>query len=204
MTRETLLSVACGAVLIAAVVPVQAGLILQPSGATASSQFSGTFGDPTNAISQSGLSVGYTSLVTDFDTYVASNPTHIGSTAGFTWFAQSNAPFPITFDFDLGGTFLIESFAMWGDNQSLPTSQNVNAFELLADNNPAFSPATLLGSFNYTTQTLVLDQKFSHLHPHPPHPPHMCEWSSTAIMGAVTADSVRAPSKSLASPNPPR
>ena len=140
----------CAAILIASVVPARAGLILQPLGASASSQFGGVFGDPTNAISQSGLSVGYTSLVTDFDTYVASNPTHAGSTAGFVWFAQHGAAFPITFDFDLGGTFLIESFAMWGDNQSLPTRQNVNAFDLLADDNPTFSSATLLGSFNYT------------------------------------------------------
>ena len=150
MNRKSLLLVTCATVLIAAVVPVQAGPILQPAAATASSQFSGVFGDPANAISQSGLSVGYRSLVTDFDTYIASNSTHIGSTASFVWFARFGAPFPITFDFDLGGTFLIESFAMWGDNQSLPTKQYVNAFELLADDNPAFSSPTSLGSFNYT------------------------------------------------------
>lgn len=66
MNRNSLLLVTCATVLIAAVVPVQAGPILQPAAATASSQFSGVFGDPANAISQSGLSVGYTSLVTEW------------------------------------------------------------------------------------------------------------------------------------------
>ena len=53
MKLKALLSVMCATVLIAGVVPARAGLILQPSGASASSQFGGVFGDPTNAISQS-------------------------------------------------------------------------------------------------------------------------------------------------------
>jgi hypothetical protein len=73
----------------------------------------GTFGAghaPNGAINQSGLSTGYTSLATDFDTYIASNPTH--NTINNDWISAVGT---LTghFDFDLGGTFLVQSFALW-------------------------------------------------------------------------------------------
>ncbi len=49
------------------------GLVLAPVAATTSSIALG--GTPNNLRNQSGLSIGFTSGVTDFDTYFASNPT---------------------------------------------------------------------------------------------------------------------------------
>src|SRR5262245_17023920 len=59
-----------------ALTPAQAraGVILQP--ASASTDMGTVFGSPDNVRNQSGLNSGYTSGATDFDSYVAGNPTH--------------------------------------------------------------------------------------------------------------------------------
>jgi hypothetical protein len=94
---------------------------------------------------QSALFPGYTSLVTDFDAYLASNPVHEGTFASALW--QSAAGHPTgNFDFDLGGTFTIQSLALW--NLGGAAASAVNGFDLLASADPSFSSATLLGSFN--------------------------------------------------------
>jgi hypothetical protein len=123
-----------------------AGFILQPAAASTNM---GTFrGSPDNTRNQSGLSAGYTSLVTDFDAYIASNPTHnTVSEAGASnsWLSPSATG---NFDFALGGTFTIQSFAFW--NLGGRSRLNVRGFDLLADDNAAFSSPTLLGSFTAT------------------------------------------------------
>ena len=48
-----------------------AGVIVGPVGATATNEFSATF-DIGNTIDQSGLSLNYVSLVTNFESYIAS------------------------------------------------------------------------------------------------------------------------------------
>ena len=55
-----------------------ADLILQPT-AVSTNMGSLQSAVPDNVRNQSGLSAGYTSLVTDFDNYIASNPTHNSS-----------------------------------------------------------------------------------------------------------------------------
>jgi len=107
--------------------------------------------NPANAINQNGLSAGYTSLVDDFDTYIASNPTHsVIPAPNNDWFS---APGTLTgnFDFDLGGAFTLESFALWdiGSNNA----SNVIGFNLLIADNAAFSGSTLLGSFTANPNT---------------------------------------------------
>lgn len=122
-----------------------ASVVLQPVGASTSMGSSG--GNPGNTINQSGLSVGYISLVTDFDAYIASNPTHNGDNSPSTtnWTSLIRSPTG-NFDFDLGGTFTIEAFALW--NQGENSGFNLNGFELLASADSSFSNTTSLGSFN--------------------------------------------------------
>lgn len=123
----------------------QASVMLQPVGASTS--MGSSAGNPGNTINQSGLSVGYTSLVTDFDAYIASNPTHNGFSDPNTtaWISLIRSPTG-NFDFDLGGTFTIEAFALWNLGGSF--GFNLNGFELLASADSSFSNTTSLGSFN--------------------------------------------------------
>ena len=117
-----------------------AGVIIQP--VAASTDMGTSVGSPDNVINQSGLLVGYTSGVTDFDDYYFSTPGHNSDDNNAIW--ASGSPFlPGNFDFDLGGMVLIESMIIWNcDNQ-----RGVYGFNLLADDNPAFSSPTVLGSF---------------------------------------------------------
>ena len=126
----------------------RAGAILQPASASTNM---GTFLDgPDNARNQGGLSAGYTSQVTDFDTYLGSNPTHNSDLPSLQTWRSGFIPTG-NFDFNLGGTFTIESFALW--NFGAGESSNVRGFDLLADDNAAFSSPTLLGSFDANPNT---------------------------------------------------
>ena len=119
--------------------PVQhanATTILQASAA------SSTGTGASNTVDQSGLSSSYTSLVDDLDIYLASSPTH-GSSSGTFW-SSDTFSFPVSLDFDLGGSFLVESFVLWGQGN---TNGNPKDFSLFADDNAGFSSPTLLGNF---------------------------------------------------------
>lgn len=139
--------VLASAALLASLAPAaRAGFILQPAAASAS--IGTTNGSPDNTRNQSGLSAGYTSLVTDFDAYIASAPTHNSFLDVNLWLASAESG---NLDFDLGGTFTIESFALW--NRGSSHSVNVRDFELLADDNAAFSSPTSLGAFVANSNT---------------------------------------------------
>lgn len=126
-----------------------AGLILQPVGASTDLGFFSSSRlslPPSLAFNQSGLSPTYVDQVDDFDAYIASSPKH-DSTSAFSnsyWLSnreiggQSGGP-PGNFDFVLGGSFTIQSFALW--------NYNIRDFELLADDNASFTSPTLLGTF---------------------------------------------------------
>ena len=118
--------------------------ILQPAAATTGMGWTTTY-EPVHAVDQSGLSVNYVSGVTDFDSYVASATTFTGASSNNMWFSAAGN-ITGTFDFDLGGSFDIQSFALWADPQS--AGQGVMGFNLLADDNASFSSATLLGSYS--------------------------------------------------------
>jgi hypothetical protein len=145
MQRPTrVLSVAVGFTLAIASV-AQAGPILMATGATTDmGSFNATY-SPTNAIDQSGLAAGYTSGVTDFDTFVASTSTLFGASGANPWFSAQGV-FTGNFDFDLGGTYTLSSFALWNDPQDVG-NQGIQDFSLYADDNSAFSSPTLLGSY---------------------------------------------------------
>ena len=117
-----------------------AGVIIQP--VAASTDLGTSVGSSANVINQSGLSVGYTSGITDFDDYYFSTPGHNSDDNGAIW--ASASPFvPGNFDFALGSMVLIESMMIWNCNDQ----RGVYGFNLLADDNPTFSSPTVLGSF---------------------------------------------------------
>lgn len=126
----------------------EAGLILQPVSASTDLGTSPE-SSPDNVRNQSGLSANYTSLVTDFDDYLATNPTHQFSSQSDIWNGNFDhngvPPLPGNFDLDLGGWFVIESLALWnfGANQDA----NLVGFTLLADDDDAFSDPVTLGSY---------------------------------------------------------
>ncbi len=147
--KTTLTPLALAVALLGLAPAARAGLILQPASAS-TNMGTGFRTSPNNTRNQSGLSAGYTSGVTDFDTYIASNPTHNSGSAANDWdsaFANTTG----NFDFALGGTFTLQSFALWNlGNNSLA---NVRGFELLADDNAAFSSPTSLGTFDANPNT---------------------------------------------------
>jgi hypothetical protein len=107
--------------------------------------------DPGRTVNQSGLSSSYTSNVTDFDAYIASNPTH-DSTNSTNFWLSSDGTVTGNVDFDLGGSYLIESFALWNFGEGF--ASNVVGFNLLASDTADFSSQTvLLSSQSANTNT---------------------------------------------------
>ena len=94
-------------------------------------------------IDQSGLSVGYTSGVTDFATYIGANPRHIASNGppNFSCTFDTSR----TVDYDLGAAFTIKQLAFW----QYPFAQAgpIINFQVFTSNNAGFVGATLVGSF---------------------------------------------------------
>ncbi len=117
-----------------------AGVVIQPVAVT--TDLGTSIGSPENVINQRGLLVNYISGVTDFETYYFSNPGHNSIDDNAIW--TSRSPFlPGNFDFALGGQVLVQSMLIWNcDNQ-----RGIYGFNLLADDNPAFSSPIVLGSF---------------------------------------------------------
>lgn len=91
-------------------------VIIGPVAASASSEFSSSF-DIGNTIDQSGLSMGYISGVTNFDAYIASNPTHTLIAANFEWFTEEGVTSAIV-DYDFGGVFNIDRMVLWNEESS--------------------------------------------------------------------------------------
>lgn len=139
----------------------RATVLVQPISATTNmGAFPGS--SASNTINQSGLSAGYLSAVTEFNSYIASNPTHDSVTNSNIWVSSSGSTVG-NFDFALGTTYTIGSFVLW--NQGGNENNNIVGFTLLAANNSAFTGATTLGSFtanpNTGQQSAVLPQVFT-------------------------------------------
>jgi hypothetical protein len=147
--KTTLTPLALAFVLLGLAPAARAGVILQPASASTNMGNFPNF-SPDFTRDQSGLSAGYTSGVTDFDAYLASNPTHNSLSGLQAWFSATGTPTG-NFDFALGGTFTIQSFALW--NRGGDSLFNVRGFELLADDNAAFTSPVSLGSFTANPNT---------------------------------------------------
>ena len=136
MSRHLVLSLPIVAILVSAG-RADAAVILSPVGATASSEFSSTF-DIGNTIDQSGLSSGFTSGITDFDAYLATNPTHTLVAANFEWFTPSGVT-TATVTYDLGAIVSIDRIALWNEESSGVGNVNV----LFSTDGVTFVPNTL-------------------------------------------------------------
>ena len=96
-----------------------------------------------NTINQSGLIPGYTSGVTDFDVYIATNPTHFGNnfTEGYT-----EAEPVLNIDYDLGQTLTIGRMALWFSR--FPLSANPSQLRVLTSLTADFATPFDAGIFS--------------------------------------------------------
>jgi hypothetical protein len=111
------LGVACAACISEAT----AATIVAPVTATAATTFISSNGNDfsiLNTIDQSGLSAGYVSGETNFDIYLAGNPTHTSLSDGYEWFSRdygrrSLASQTVTYGFS--ELTSIDGFALWNE-----------------------------------------------------------------------------------------
>ena len=96
-------------------------------------------------IDQSGLLIGYTSGITDFDTYVALLPKHAGNTSPPNFAASFSLP-QQDVDFDLGAAYDVQKLAFW--NYPFSGSAGVTGVQVFTANSPSFSGAVFQGQFN--------------------------------------------------------
>ena len=136
---------------------VSANTILSPIAALASNTFGSGFGIG-NTINQSGLSSSFVSGVTDFDTYLATNPTHSVAAFNNEWFTESGIH-SAQVDYNLGAIYNIDKLALWNEEFSglgafnlLVSSDNVNFSSLLSNIMPTNNP---IGS-DYLAQVFLL------------------------------------------------
>ena len=106
-----------------------------------------------NTINQGGLSAGYTAGVTDFDTYIATNPTHTLGFVGAEWFSASGTTTAqVTYNF--GSSVGIHRLALWNEESAgigllnvTSSTDNVTFFPLLTGIVPSDNPLA-----NYSAQ----------------------------------------------------
>jgi hypothetical protein len=98
------------------------------------------FGSINDTLNQSGLSSGYTSGVTDFDSYIGTNPTHTLVFAGYEWFSNDGTS-SASVTYDLGSLIGIDALALWNEESS-----GIGTLDLFGSADGTLF--TLLGSFN--------------------------------------------------------
>jgi hypothetical protein len=134
---------ACSAALsFAGWTPGHAGTIQSPVAVVGNTL--GTAGGSTgHLIDQSGLSVGFISGQTDFETYINLAPTHAVVSPQTGWASGANT-MPGYLEFDLGSDVSISTFALWNQNSFLA----VDNFTLSSALDAGFaSGVTVLGTF---------------------------------------------------------
>lgn len=126
-----------------------AGVIVSAASVTASnSNPDPIFGNANNLINQGGLATPYTSGVTDFNTYIASNPQHTVAAEGAEWFTDAFLS-SVTLTFNLGSMLTIGGLAVWVDE-----FWGAGIIEVLASLDD--STYTSLGSFAPTDWALTV------------------------------------------------
>ncbi len=138
-----------------------AAAILSPTNATVTSGGPGS-GSIGNTLDQAGLSSGFASGVTDFDAYLATNPSHTFIFFGFEWFSSSGTSASVTYD--LGSLYLVDRLALWNEEFSgigsldlFGSVDGVAFFALalgLAPTNNALGANYLADIFSFTPTTL--------------------------------------------------
>lgn len=97
-----------------------------------------------NSIDQSGLSSGYTSGITDFDTYIGGTPSHSLIAVDKEWFASSGVTSGLV-DFDLGGVYSLDRVAIWNEDAT-----GVSRLNIYTSLDSLFAVNTLVGTFSLT------------------------------------------------------
>jgi hypothetical protein len=116
------------------------------SGATFPATFVNPASDINSSRNKSGLSSTFTSGVTDFDVYLATNPTHTVFPFSNSWFNNPLSATPAV-TYDLGSILKVDRLALW--NQS-----NITSFNLLSStDNITFS--TLASGLAPSNPTLI-------------------------------------------------
>ncbi|WP_334061815.1 PEP-CTERM sorting domain-containing protein [Alteromonas genovensis] len=130
----------------------QASVILSPISVVSNTlgNFDGNI-TAENLINQTGLSLNFTSGLTDFSTYIASNPTHADSSTspGPGWASINNDVLSGTLVFDLGATYALNKFVLWGDVDT----QTVGLFSLDISDDISFGAFSTLGGGTGTVST---------------------------------------------------
>jgi hypothetical protein len=116
MTRNWLVGALSALSIVGLSAGAHAGPIIGATGAVINSSGPG-FGTLTETFNQVGLLSGYVSGVTDFDTYLATNPQHTSTFAGFEWFSNSGST-SASVTYDLGSAQVIDALALWNEESS--------------------------------------------------------------------------------------
>jgi len=109
-----------------------------------------------NTINHSGLSTGFTNGVTNFDTYIAGNPTHTPLFFGNEWFTPTGVN-AATIVYDMGALFSIDRLALWNEEFAGIASMGV----ALSADGVAFTSAGLFAPANSPTGASYPAQVFS-------------------------------------------
>jgi hypothetical protein len=96
-----------------------------------------------NTRNQYGLLTTYSSLNTDFDAYIASNPLHDPFSGDAIWGSLEGVRSG-NFNFALGGTYIVDAMAFWN---LFDSDSAIRRFNLLLADNPSFDHATTVGTF---------------------------------------------------------
>jgi hypothetical protein len=126
------------ALLAAAPAVASAQAIVRPTSAVINSGGPG-FGSIADTHNGNGLSTNFVSGVTDFDAYIAANPTHSFVFSGNEWFSELNTT-SATVTYDLGAILSIDRFALWNEEVS-----GIGQFNLLGSTNGTTFSALLTG-----------------------------------------------------------
>lgn len=107
MSLRSLLAMAATAV----VVSSYAAVIKAPTGVHTNTM--GEYYGPLSwSFDQSGLSLGYTDGVTDFDAYMGMSPVHTIAYYGNEWFSNASSGLIV---YDLGASYLVDRVALWNE-----------------------------------------------------------------------------------------
>jgi hypothetical protein len=97
-----------------------------------------------HTIDQSGLFPRYTHLVSNFDSFIASNPTANHQFGLAVWSSQFNVRTG-NLDFDLGGQYIVGAMALWNLGTADPSS--LHHFNIWVDDNSSFSSPEKVDEF---------------------------------------------------------
>jgi hypothetical protein len=136
---------AAGMAMFCAMGSASAGVIQSPTSGTINSGGPGN-GTLTETINQTGLLSGFTSGVTDFATYMATNPKHSLIYSGNEWFSNSGTT-SASVTYDLGASYSIDKLALWNEESSgigllnlYSSTDGVNFFALSLGLTPTDNP----------------------------------------------------------------